>query len=64
MICSRWDILNLGVREKLYQPAWPVDELGASLGDMGASEVEELKRKIAMLEANVRRLKEEKEARL
>ncbi len=62
-IYSRWDILNLGVREKPYQPTWPVDELGASLGDIGASEVEELKRKIAMLEANVRRLKGEKEAR-
>ncbi len=59
-IYSRWDILNLGVREKPYQPIGPMDELGASLPDRGASEVEDLRRKIALLEADVRRLKGEK----
>ncbi len=63
-IYSRWDILNLGVREKFYQPVWPMDELGgASLPDMRASEVEELRREIALLEADVRRLRGENEAR-
>ncbi len=62
-IYSRWDIVSLGVREKPYQPIWPMDEPGASLPDMTASDVEDLRRQIASLEAEVRRLRGEKEAR-
>jgi len=47
---SRWDILNLNVREKLYEPLVPMETLGREIQDWGVAEVENLKDQIKSLQ--------------
>jgi hypothetical protein len=47
---SRWDILNLNVREELYEPLVPMETLGREIQDSGVAEVENLKDQIKSLQ--------------
>ena len=51
---SRWDILSLGVREKQYEPTFPLGALEATAPAMLTAEVAELTAKIKSLEAKLR----------
>ena len=51
---SRWDILSLGVREKQYEPTFPLGALEATAPAMIDAEVAELTAKIKSLEAKLR----------
>lgn len=47
---SRWDIMNLNVREKLYEPLVPMETPGSEIQDGSVAEVEKLKDQIKSLQ--------------
>ena len=51
---SRWDILGLGVREKQYDPTFPLEALEAAKPAILTAEVAELKATIRLLESKIR----------
>ena len=55
---SRWDILSLGVREKQYEPAFPLEAMEAATPAMLTAKVVELMAKIKSLEAKLRAIEQ------
>ncbi len=56
---SRWDILNLNVREKSYQPLIPMEASESDHKDRNASEIERLKLEVKALQDRVDELSSE-----
>ena len=56
---SRWDILNLNVREKSYQPLLPMEASESDNQDMNAAEMERLRLEIKELQDRVDELSSE-----
>ena len=56
---SRWDILNLNVREKSYQPLLPMEASESDNQDMNAAEMERLRLKVKELQDRVDELSSE-----
>jgi aliphatic nitrilase len=55
---SRWDILSLGVREKQYEPAFPLEAVEAATPARLTAEVAELTAKLKSLEAKLQALEQ------
>ena len=53
---SRWDILNLGVREKQYEPVFPLESAESAASAGLTAEVAELTARLKQLEAKFRTL--------
>ncbi len=58
---SRWDILSLNVREKQYEPLVLIEDVDSGIHRTDATEVEELKARIRLLEKKLQAKEDKKE---
>jgi len=55
---SRWDILSLGVRERQFEPVFPLEAVEVANSAMPTTEIAELMAKIKLLENKLRAIEQ------